>query len=66
MPDLDAIRSRYQLARLAGQSADDAGEGWTPAKIRALVRSWQDVADLHDYVKAMSELPAPPKHRATH
>jgi hypothetical protein len=52
-PDPQGVNARYQLARLAGQDAVDAGKGWDQAKINALVRSWQDVAWLHDEVAAV-------------
>lgn len=49
--DLEAIAARYSLARMAGEAADDAGQGWDNSKIRAVVRSWQDVYDLYRYAK---------------
>jgi len=51
-PDqLNDIVARYQLARMAGEDADDAGNGWDLAKINAIVRSWQDVYVLFQEVK---------------
>lgn len=51
--DLDAVQARYALARAAGLDADDAGNGWDQPKINAVVRSWQDVAELHDEVRRL-------------
>ena len=48
--DLAAVRARFRLAQLAGTDAVDAGNGWNPAKIAALTRSWNDVAALADEV----------------
>jgi hypothetical protein len=48
--DLAVIRGRYELARAAGTDAEDAGNGWDPAKIRAVIASWQDVSVLYDEV----------------
>lgn len=44
-PDLDRIRARWTLARLAGMDAEV--NGWDQGKINALIRSWQDVAVLY-------------------
>jgi len=55
--DLGAIRARYQLARMAGENATDAGNGWDPAKIGALIRSWQDVSALYDDAIARADRP---------
>ncbi len=52
--DLDAVNDRYQYARLAG--LDSEANGWDPAKLRALVASWQDVASLHDEVLRVRRL----------
>ncbi len=49
--DLEAVRRRFELAAMAGRDATEAGNGWNPAKIAAVVSSWQDVASLHDGVK---------------
>lgn len=53
MVDLDDVNARYRLAQMAGEDADY--NGWSPAKIACLVRSWQDVAALHDEVKKLRE-----------
>lgn len=56
--DLEAIGSRWSLARMAGEAADDAGEGWDNGKIRAVLRSWGDVRDLFNAVKREREIQA--------
>jgi hypothetical protein len=48
---LNDIVARYQLARMAGEDAEDAGRGWDHAKINAIVRSWQDVYVLFQEVR---------------
>jgi hypothetical protein len=53
MIDLEEVRSRYLLARMAGGDADY--NGWDTSKINAMIRSWQDVAPLHDEVKKLRE-----------
>jgi hypothetical protein len=53
--DLDAVRARFQLAQLAGQDADDAGNGWDAAKLGAITRLWQDVARLTDELQRWRE-----------
>lgn len=51
--DLEAVRARWGTARMAGEAAEDGGEGWGLPKIRALVASWQDVARLHAEVERL-------------
>lgn len=53
--DLDAVMARYRLAQLAGEDATDGERGWDDRKIAALIRSWWDVAKLHDEVKKLRE-----------
>lgn len=55
LEELSEIKARWELARMAGQDADEAGNGWDQAKIRALVRSWQDIPDLYDAAKQLVE-----------
>lgn len=47
--DLDAVRARHAAATQAGEHADLLG--WTTATREAVIRSWQDVAPLHDALK---------------
>jgi len=55
MINLIEVRSRFELARMAGLDADEAGNGWDKAKLGALIDSWQDVAKLHDELKRYYE-----------
>jgi hypothetical protein len=54
MPDMPAVRSRYEHARMAGTAADEAGQGWDESKRAAVNRSWQDVSDLHDSLRVVA------------
>jgi hypothetical protein len=55
--ELSAIKSRWGLARLAGQDAEEAGNGWDDAKIRIFVRSWSDIPILTEEIdKLKAEL----------
>ena len=53
MPDMEAVRSRYQTARMAGEHAHHSG-GWDKSTRGAFERSWQDVSDLHDSLRVVA------------
>lgn len=56
MIDLDEVKARYLLARMAGEHVDDAGHGPDEATFRVVAASCQDVPELHDELKILRKI----------